>query len=136
LAIVFPKEKIMKKLFAALLVSVILASTAHAYPGFGRWNKIASAYEEAYTEETFRDLQRRYPQPFEGMDPKKIVSATLTSVTYRYEGETACPANDPRLTYVSISISGCLKGADGYQGTCFASAVQMPNPRDPCAREE
>ena len=126
----------MIKLFAALLLSATFTSTAQAYPGLGHWNKIASAYEEVFSEETFRDLQKRYPKPFEGMDPKKIVSAKLSSVTYRYEGETVCSANDPRLTYVSISIGGCLKGENGYQGPCFASAIYLPSPFDPCAKEE
>jgi hypothetical protein len=111
---------------------VVSGARATAFVGkFGFWRQVATQTDFANTPEEFALLQHKYPDIFGSYDPSTVATANITVVTFQYDGESSCPAGDPRLTYVSKAYGLCLKGPKG-NGICSQSAVSVPPMTDPC----
>ena len=128
----------MKKgLLAAFLVLVLGSANALA-----EWQEVNTSDDKANTPEQVLDLlasdairtqflrNEATNRQLAGLKVKVIKKLELSTTSYKWVGETSCPAGDSRLQYSASSVSICYRG----DSTCMAWSPSMPSDDDPCAK--
>lgn len=130
----------MKHLIIALC---ILVGVSFAQANQGDWRKVSSKSELAVTpfgikklmnhwnyKSLFVDIQQRaITSILVGEDPGTLDRVDIEIRTYKWEGQTTCPPNDPRLYVDVLGYTACWANTNG----CEVSSFMIVN-RDPCLK--
>ena len=118
------------------LFTMLFALPAAAFTGHVFWEKTFESRESARGSAEFRELQAKYPDHFQRVDPERVESAVISVYRYKLRGDTVCESSDPRANWSASTGSICYKGTDTVPGVCSASMMPMPPQfdRDPCAQ--
>lgn len=97
------------------------------------WNLTYREGEEAFTPEEFILLQQKYPGRFRYYDPQTVFNAQVVRVKYRFEGQTTCADDDPRLVFQTEWQRICKRGPDPERPSeCRQFGPPIPRTVDPC----
>ncbi len=114
-----------------LLSFVTFTASAFSYSEFESWKKVSTKTEKARGGKQFKALMEKYPEVFPFGNVKKVVSASVTFVTWKYVGTHTCAPEDARLIYTGRGMSYCDK--QGAATVCGSSVAQPPmGDYDPC----
>jgi hypothetical protein len=96
------------------------------------WKIISQTKEEVHNSYDFFQLQKKYPQFFDGYEHKKVTWAYVTTYQVQFLGKTICKPQDPRLLKQTYAYGLCEDEPDKKLGMCFESDESIPPDDDPC----
>jgi hypothetical protein len=109
------------KFFLLLLLPFSLSSFALETEN---WKLLSSKTEKAKNSKQLKALSAKYPDLFRGLNVKKLSSASIKTVSWKYIGPHTCAEDDARLLYSGKGLSYCQR--QGNAQACIANSVMPP----------
>lgn len=115
-----------------ILIAFIALITTGAFAQVNHWTFSREIKERARNHREYVQLQRKYPGQLRNENPRTFKTAIIHVLHFNYTGPTVCEENDPRLKFVALGVTVCLKN-----NACRSTAPLHPySETDPCEEQE